>query len=145
MGQAEKRCRMDFSRLRYKVITTLWVCWIISGRPTFFMRKFVKTPLPSPKGSEDNPCFGWRDVFRGISDFPGQNSSSPPIALEGDLRNGGSNDQRTKKSNHRITTGRIWICHHCFLAGPDEESGIGLLPQKPAHRHQSGCAYRGTT
>lgn len=71
VGQAEKRRWLDFSRLRYKVIRSLWVCWIISGRPTFFMYKFVKTPLPSPKGSEDNPCFGWRDVFyREFQIFP---------------------------------------------------------------------------
>lgn len=68
-----------------------------------------------------------RCFLQGISDFPGQNSSSPPIALEGDLRNGGSYDQRTEKTNHRITTDRIRVRHYRFFSGSDEKSGISLL------------------
>ncbi len=85
-----------------------------------------------------------RECFvREISNSPGQINSSPPIALEGRLRNGGRYDKRTKTANHKITTGRIRICYHRFLSGPDEKPSVRLLPQEQSDRHQSGCAYRG--
>ena len=111
------------------------------GNLQVFFYFVTQNPISSPLCSEENLLTLERECFvQKISDFPGQISSSPPVALEGRLRNGGRYDKRTKTTNQKITTGRIRVCHHSYLSGPDEKPSVRLLPSKRSGQYGKECS-----